>query len=336
MPGGQPASARRRRGGGRRRPASAAGDAGAPAEPGQVHPRLLEQQRHLQRVLRRSPPGDLALLGELAEPFERDAELRAGAGLPDQADESVARVPEAVRHPRREVERLALAQLAALPPAAEAHRQDPLDDRDPLLRPLVDVARRALRPRREQDLGPPPVLLVARHGQDREPLPRHRVLQHVATGRHGAPLGSTRSERNHTRCRLSSDPLPAVGASRYRSGEATELEGGPLPKQSAGILLYRVRPGAVEVLLVHPGGPFWAKKDLGAWSLAGGLDADATTSNTFTLEWPPRSGRRREFPEVDRAGWFDPATAREKLNPAQAELVDRLLATLAEQPERGR
>src|SRR6266545_2223474 len=350
MPGGQPASARRRRGGGRRRPASAAGDAGAPAEPGQVHPRLLEQQRHLQRVLRRSPPGDLALLGELAEPFERDAELRAGAGLPDQADGSVARVPEAVRHPRREVERLALAQLAAIPPAAEAHRQDPLDDRDPLLRPLVDVARRALRPRREQDLGPPPVLLVARHGQDRE-------------------------------------PLPPVGASRYRSGEATELEGGPLPKQSAGILLYRVRQGAVEVLLVHPGGPFWAKKDLGAWSipkgeyqqgedplavalrefeeetghrpsrerplelgairqrggkvlsawaLAGDLDADATTSNTFTLEWPPRSGRRREFPEVDRAGWFDPATAREKLNPAQAELVDRLLATLAEQPERGR
>ncbi len=292
-----------------------------------------------------------------------------------------------MRHPRREVERLALAQLAAIPPAAEAHRQDPLDDRDPLLRPLVDVARRALRPRREQDLGPPPVLLVARHGQDREPLPRHRVLQHVANGRHGAPLGSTRSERNHTRCRLSSDPLPAVGASRYRSGEATELEGGPLPKQSAGILLYRVRQGAVEVLLVHPGGPFWAKKDLGAWSipkgeyqqgedplavalrefeeetghrpsrerplelgairqrggkvlsawaLAGDLDADATTSNTFTLEWPPRSGRRREFPEVDRAGWFDPATAREKLNPAQAELVDRLLATLAEQPERGR
>jgi predicted NUDIX family NTP pyrophosphohydrolase len=227
----------------------------------------------------------------------------------------------------------------------------------------VDVARRALRPRREHDLGPPPVLLVARHGQDRERSP---VTGFSST----SPTAAT-----------------AVGASRYRSGEATELEGGPLPKQSAGILLYRVRQGAVEVLLVHPGGPFWAKKDLGAWSipkgeyqqgedplavalrefeeetghrpsrerplelgairqrggkvlsawaLAGDLDADATTSNTFTLEWPPRSGRQREFPEVDRAGWFDPATAREKLNPAQAELVDRLLATLAEQPERGR
>jgi predicted NUDIX family NTP pyrophosphohydrolase len=54
------------------------------------------------------------------------------------------------------------------------------------------------------------------------------------------------------------------------------------------------------------------------------------TSNTFTLEWPPRSGTRREFPEVDRAGWFDPATAREKLLAAQAELVDRLLAALGE------
>jgi predicted NUDIX family NTP pyrophosphohydrolase len=143
----------------------------------------------------------------------------------------------------------------------------------------------------------------------------------------------------------------------------------------------------VEVLLVHPGGPFWAKKDLGAWSipkgeyqqgedpltvalrefeeetghrpakerplelgairqrggkvlsawaLAGDLDAAATTSNTFTMEWPPRSGTQREFPEVDRAEWFDPSSAREKLNPAQAELVDRLLATLGDQPGQGR
>jgi predicted NUDIX family NTP pyrophosphohydrolase len=130
------------------------------------------------------------------------------------------------------------------------------------------------------------------------------------------------------------------------------------------------------VLLVHPGGPYWASKDAGAWSLPkgeyeegddpracalrefeeelgtplpadaeltelgtvklksgkqvtafaveGDLDADAITSNTFTMEWPPRSGRRREFPEVDRAGWFDLETAREKLNPAQAELLVRL------------
>jgi predicted NUDIX family NTP pyrophosphohydrolase len=130
------------------------------------------------------------------------------------------------------------------------------------------------------------------------------------------------------------------------------------------------------VLLVHPGGPFWAKKDAGAWSfpkgeyedgddpracaarefeeefgsplppdaeltelgtvklrsgtqvtayaVRGDLDADAIHSNTFTLEWPPRSGTMREFPEVDRAGWFGLDEAREKLNPAQAELLDRL------------
>ena len=132
----------------------------------------------------------------------------------------------------------------------------------------------------------------------------------------------------------------------------------------------------LEVLLVHPGGPFWAKKDAGAWSIpkgeyeegdnpracarrefeeelgtpppadaelrelgsvrlrsgkhvtayaaAGDLDADAISSNTFTMEWPPRSGVQREFPEVDRAGWFSLDDARVKLNPAQAELLDRL------------
>ena len=154
-----------------------------------------------------------------------------------------------------------------------------------------------------------------------------------------------------------------------------------MPKRSAGLLLYRIRGGSVEVLLVHPGGPLWAGKDLGAWSVpkgeheqgadplacalrefaeetghqpprdgllelgtvrlrsgkllsawaaAGDLDPDAVTSNTFTLEWPPRSGRRQQFPEVDRAGWFDPDSARGKLPAAQAELVDRLLQRIAE------
>ncbi len=160
--------------------------------------------------------------------------------------------------------------------------------------------------------------------------------------------------------------------------------------RSAGILLYRstTHPPAgaaeadLEVLLVHPGGPFWARKDLGAWSIpkgeygdgddplqaalrefeeetgrrppgerllalgtvrqrggkqvtawaaaAGELDLDAAQlrSNTFTLEWPPRSGQLREFPEVDRAGWFDLPTARAKLVGAQAELLDRLVAAL--------
>jgi predicted NUDIX family NTP pyrophosphohydrolase len=145
--------------------------------------------------------------------------------------------------------------------------------------------------------------------------------------------------------------------------------------RSAGILLYRIRDGEPEVLVVHPGGPFWARKDAGAWSIPkgehdddedaqacalrefeeetgtaltpaaladlgtvrlksgklvaawaveGDLDVDTITSNTFELEWPPRSGRTREFPEVDRAGWFGLDAAREKLNPAQGAFLDRL------------
>jgi len=145
--------------------------------------------------------------------------------------------------------------------------------------------------------------------------------------------------------------------------------------RSAGILLYRIRDGEPEVLIVHPGGPFWARKDAGAWSIPkgehdddedaqacalrefeeetgtaltpaaladlgtvrlksgklvaawaveGDLDADTITSNTFELEWPPRSGRTQEFPEVDRASWFGLDAAREKLNPAQGAFLDRL------------
>ena len=156
-----------------------------------------------------------------------------------------------------------------------------------------------------------------------------------------------------------------------------------MPKRSAGILLYRRGP---EVLLVHPGGPFWARKDAGAWSIPkgeydededptatarrefeeelgtplpagpltplgsvtqrggkavtawaaeGDVDARALRSNTFTMEWPPRSGVMREFPEVDRAEWFDLERAREKLVPAQAELVDRLAEHLRGAGRRG-
>ena len=152
-----------------------------------------------------------------------------------------------------------------------------------------------------------------------------------------------------------------------------------MAKRSAGILLYRVMRGAPEVLLVHPGGPFWARRDAGAWSIPkgeyeqgddprtcalrefeeetgaalppgelidlgsvkqkggkvvsawaaeGDLDADAVRSNTFTMEWPPRSGRTVEFPEIDRAGWFGVDAAREKLVAAQAEFLDRLLERL--------
>jgi predicted NUDIX family NTP pyrophosphohydrolase len=149
---------------------------------------------------------------------------------------------------------------------------------------------------------------------------------------------------------------------------------------STGILLHRQGIAGREVLLVHPGGPFWARKDLGAWSIpkgevdgdedpratalrefaeekgtrlpdatleelgavklksgkqvlayavAGDLDPADVRSNTFEAEWPPRSGRTQEFPEIDRAEWFDLPTARAKLNPAQAEFVDRLEALLA-------
>ena len=145
--------------------------------------------------------------------------------------------------------------------------------------------------------------------------------------------------------------------------------------RSAGILLHRPGAEGTEVLLVHPGGPFWTRKDLGAWSIpkgelhegedpracalrefeeetgtrlpadmlaelgavrlksgkvvlgfaiAGDLDAAAIASNTFELEWPPRSGRMQLFPEIDRAEWFGLQAAREKLNPAQATFVDRL------------
>jgi predicted NUDIX family NTP pyrophosphohydrolase len=152
-------------------------------------------------------------------------------------------------------------------------------------------------------------------------------------------------------------------------------------KRSAGILLFRRHGAEPEFLLVHPGGPFWAKKDAGAWSIPKGgieegeepracavrelgeelgpapeldpgqlielgairqragktveawaaeadFDPASLASNTFAMEWPPRSGSEQEFPEVDRAEWFDLATAREKILPAQAELLDRLLEHL--------
>jgi predicted NUDIX family NTP pyrophosphohydrolase len=153
-----------------------------------------------------------------------------------------------------------------------------------------------------------------------------------------------------------------------------------MPERSAGILLYRRGGNGLEVLLVHPGGPFFAKRDAGAWSIPkglyeadeeplacarrefseelgslcpdgpalelgevrqrngkrvtafaveGDLDAGAATSNTFEIEWPPRSGRRESFPEVDRAGWFTVEQARAKLIAAQAAFIDRLAEQVA-------
>jgi len=149
-----------------------------------------------------------------------------------------------------------------------------------------------------------------------------------------------------------------------------------VPKRSAGLVLFRQREGdEIEVLLVHPGGPFWAKKDLGAWSipkgehaddedplaaarrefaeelgqappdgepvplgevrqkggkrvvawaLEGDLDPATVASNTFEIEWPPRSGRLQEFPEVDRAEWFSLEEARRRILQGQIPLLEVL------------
>jgi predicted NUDIX family NTP pyrophosphohydrolase len=151
---------------------------------------------------------------------------------------------------------------------------------------------------------------------------------------------------------------------------------------SAGLVLYRGACASLEVLLVHPGGPLWAKRDWGAWSIPkgepepgedplttalrefaeelanppeidprrlielgtvrqasgkivaawaaeGDFDAGSAVSNTFEMEWPPRSGTIAAFPEIDRAAWFDLETARSKIVPAQAAFLDRLIVLLA-------
>jgi predicted NUDIX family NTP pyrophosphohydrolase len=146
-------------------------------------------------------------------------------------------------------------------------------------------------------------------------------------------------------------------------------------RTSAGILVHRIRDGALELLLVHPGGPFWSKKDAGAWSIPkgefdaahesaeasarrefveetghqppsalvplavvkqpggkvvhafageGDIDVAAIRSNTFEMQWPPRSGRRQAFPEVDRASWFTLVQARDKILAGQRPLLDAL------------
>jgi predicted NUDIX family NTP pyrophosphohydrolase len=148
---------------------------------------------------------------------------------------------------------------------------------------------------------------------------------------------------------------------------------------SAGILLFRRHDGDLEVLLGHPGGPFFARKDVGVWSalkgeaapgeellavarrefeeetghappegpptelgevrqaggklvvcwaIEGDLDPSASTSNTFEMEWPPRSGRQQAFPEIDRVAWFDVPSARRAINQAQATFLDRLEAAV--------
>ncbi|HKV48624.1 MAG TPA: NUDIX domain-containing protein [Candidatus Acidoferrales bacterium] len=147
-----------------------------------------------------------------------------------------------------------------------------------------------------------------------------------------------------------------------------------MPKTSAGLILYRLQSGKLEVLLAHPGGPFWSKKDEGAWfipkgeldvdeellagakrefeeetglkpegeflelgsvkqksgktifawAFEGDCDSSSLKSNTFTIEWPPKSGRQREFPEIDQASFFTVAQAKVKMHPVEFPLVLRL------------
>ena len=155
-----------------------------------------------------------------------------------------------------------------------------------------------------------------------------------------------------------------------------------MASRSAGIVVYRRRSSGLEFLLVHPGGPYWAKKDEGAWSIpkgehgdeedplqvarreleeetgllvegdpialqpvrqrggktvtAWGYEADwdptRLRSNTFRIEWPPRSGKLTDFPEVDRAAWVTLEQARTKINPAQLPLLEELAATVGAAP----
>ncbi len=154
-----------------------------------------------------------------------------------------------------------------------------------------------------------------------------------------------------------------------------------MAKKSAGLVMYRIRGGTLEVLLVHLGGPFWAKKDAGAWfipkgeiaagedefsaaqrefeeetglkpsgpfielgsvkqksgktitawAFEGDCDLSTLRSNTFRMEWPPRSGKQREFPEVDRAAFFTLDAAREKVHPAEFEFFEGLRRAVADQ-----
>ena len=151
-----------------------------------------------------------------------------------------------------------------------------------------------------------------------------------------------------------------------------------MAKRSAGILMYRRSGGELELLLVHPGGPFWVNKDLGAWSIPkgeyapdesplavaqrefeeetgarlhgdfaplgeveqpgrkvvtgwaveGDFDTAALKSNCFELEWPPKSGHKASFPEVDRAQWFSVAEAQRRILQGQSPFIERLLAML--------
>ena len=200
---------------------------------------------------------------------------------------------------------------------------------------------------------------------------RLRVVAHtlVARGARGIiPSGRTRGASSSRAGVTIRDAVPKID----KTG-----------RTSAGILLWRRRDGRLEVLLAHPGGPFWVKKDHGHWTIPkgevepgeelaavagrefaeetghalpggpqidlgqirqksgkvvlgwgveGDLDPSAAVSNTYEVEWPPRSGHMRSFPEIDRVEWFGLAEARERLKAAQVPFLDRLEAAFADAP----
>jgi predicted NUDIX family NTP pyrophosphohydrolase len=169
-------------------------------------------------------------------------------------------------------------------------------------------------------------------------------------------------------------PVALIGMMNHRGGTGDSVEVSTMSKKSAGLLLFREVSGCLEVLLVHPGGPFWAKKDEGVWSIPKGefedkeapldaakrefeeetgftpdgemiplkpllqpsgklvyawamkrdVDPAAVRSNTFSMEWPPKSGRYEEFPEIDRAAWFSIDVAGRKISKGQAAFLVQL------------
>jgi predicted NUDIX family NTP pyrophosphohydrolase len=172
----------------------------------------------------------------------------------------------------------------------------------------------------------------------------------------------------------------AQASARRAGAAAAKMSPVSAAARSAGLLVFRERDGALQVLLAHMGGPFWVRKDAGAWTIPkgeleageepadgarreyaeelghappagplldlgevrqrsgkrvqafaveGDFDPAQLRPGTFELEWPPRSGRRQEFPEVDRVAWFDLHTARAKIVTAQAQLLERLPAARA-------
>jgi predicted NUDIX family NTP pyrophosphohydrolase len=96
-------------------------------------------------------------------------------------------------------------------------------------------------------------------------------------------------------------------------------------KQSAGLLMFREKHDGFEVFLVHPGGPYWSKKNEGTWAFAGDCDPNKLVSNTCEVEWPPRSQKRIVIPEVDRGAWFKPEDAAIFIRDEQQPFLGRLM-----------